>query len=293
MDNGVKQQLYLYEHILDALPWPISVTDTDMKLTFINQACLKTLGRKREDMLGKQCHERNGPLCRTKNCGVSLLRRGMNQALSERDGNSLQVDVSYLKDADGKNMGHLEVIQDVTAKAREEAYKNTWFERHKENLRRSAEGDMKLDLHIEPPDQYTKNANEMFVDINNDLKLVVESINALTRDADALSEAGTHGQLSTRVDVSKHKGEYRLVIEGVNKTLDAVGRHLRGYPISYYVHGQGPEDPVCQCCWGQSQEQDKERTDRTYMPQRLEVSSVRYRGMPLRHGDQGEENGHM
>jgi methyl-accepting chemotaxis protein len=54
------------------------------------------------------------------------------------------------------------------------------------------------------------------------LILLMESLGALVADAMMLAEAGVEGKLDKRADVSKHSGDYRKVIEGVNETLDAV-----------------------------------------------------------------------
>jgi methyl-accepting chemotaxis protein len=51
---------------------------------------------------------------------------------------------------------------------------------------------------------------------------MVEAVNALTQDAFMLSEAAIEGKLATRADASKHHGDYRKIIQGVNDTLDAV-----------------------------------------------------------------------
>jgi methyl-accepting chemotaxis protein len=48
------------------------------------------------------------------------------------------------------------------------------------------------------------------------------AMQSLITDTTRLSEAAIHGKLSTRVDTSKHQGEYRRIVEGVNHTLDAV-----------------------------------------------------------------------
>ena len=50
----------------------------------------------------------------------------------------------------------------------------------------------------------------------------IEAIKSLVKDANMLSKAAVEGRLSTRADVSKHNGEFAKVVEGVNKTLDAV-----------------------------------------------------------------------
>jgi methyl-accepting chemotaxis protein len=48
------------------------------------------------------------------------------------------------------------------------------------------------------------------------------AVNAMIADAIMLSQAAVEGKLATRADASKHQGDYRKVVEGVNKTLDAV-----------------------------------------------------------------------
>ena len=51
---------------------------------------------------------------------------------------------------------------------------------------------------------------------------MMEAIQQLVADADMLSKAAVQGRLATRADESRHQGEYRRVIAGVNATLDAV-----------------------------------------------------------------------
>ncbi len=51
---------------------------------------------------------------------------------------------------------------------------------------------------------------------------MMEAIDSLVHDAQALSAAAVKGDLSKRADVGKHRGEYRKVIQGVNDMLDAV-----------------------------------------------------------------------
>jgi methyl-accepting chemotaxis protein len=48
------------------------------------------------------------------------------------------------------------------------------------------------------------------------------AVNAMMADAMMLSQAAVEGKLATRADASKHQGDYRKVVEGVNATLDAV-----------------------------------------------------------------------
>ncbi len=45
---------------------------------------------------------------------------------------------------------------------------------------------------------------------------------ALITDSNMLATAAVEGNLSTRADVTKHQGDFRKIVEGVNNTLDAV-----------------------------------------------------------------------
>jgi methyl-accepting chemotaxis protein len=50
----------------------------------------------------------------------------------------------------------------------------------------------------------------------------IESLQALTADTTMLVEAATHENFAARADVSRHEGEYRLIIEGINKTVELI-----------------------------------------------------------------------
>jgi methyl-accepting chemotaxis protein len=58
--------------------------------------------------------------------------------------------------------------------------------------------------------------------INDNIERLRANLKALISDADMLVKAALSGSLSTRADATKHKGDYRKIVEGVNHTLDAV-----------------------------------------------------------------------
>jgi methyl-accepting chemotaxis protein len=59
------------------------------------------------------------------------------------------------------------------------------------------------------------------VNYATDVTLQKQALNAMLADAALLTQAALEGRLAMRTDASKHQGEYRKVIEGVNATLDA------------------------------------------------------------------------
>jgi methyl-accepting chemotaxis protein len=58
--------------------------------------------------------------------------------------------------------------------------------------------------------------------INDTIEEVRSKLKALIVDTDLLVQAAVKGQLATRADASKHDGDFRKIVEGVNATLEAV-----------------------------------------------------------------------
>ncbi|TAN48789.1 MAG: hypothetical protein EPN21_13980, partial [Methylococcaceae bacterium] len=72
------------------------------------------------------------------------------------------------------------------------------------------------------PAKITDTYNGDFNILKNNLNAAIDNVNALVADAGLLSKAAVEGKLATRADASKHQGDYRKIVEGVNQTLDAV-----------------------------------------------------------------------
>jgi methyl-accepting chemotaxis protein len=61
-----------------------------------------------------------------------------------------------------------------------------------------------------------------FALIRDNLNRCISAINLLVLDANGLAEAGASGRLSSRADVTRHRGDFRKIVEGFNATLDAL-----------------------------------------------------------------------
>ena len=76
-----------------------------------------------------------------------------------------------------------------------------------------SEGDFSEKLQPMPGKQVI--ANEMMDKLRDNLLRV-------TRDTNTLITAALEGDLSARADISRHAGEFKTIVEGINKTLDEV-----------------------------------------------------------------------
>jgi methyl-accepting chemotaxis protein len=72
------------------------------------------------------------------------------------------------------------------------------------------------------PAKITDNYSGDFNTLKNNLNQCIDAVNALVVDANMLSKAAVDGKLATRADASKHQGDFRKIVQGVNDTLDAV-----------------------------------------------------------------------
>ena len=77
-----------------------------------------------------------------------------------------------------------------------------------------AEGDMKVEFDNDTKDEVGE--------LNNSLATVVIAIKALILDVEMQTQDAIVGKLEARIDIAKHSGDYRKIVEGVNNTLDAV-----------------------------------------------------------------------
>lgn len=77
-----------------------------------------------------------------------------------------------------------------------------------------ANGDLSQDVKV--------TSNDEIGDVVHATNMMTQNIRALVDDANMLAKAAVEGKLATRADASKHQGDYRKIVQGVNETLDSV-----------------------------------------------------------------------
>ncbi|HNY12953.1 MAG TPA: MCP four helix bundle domain-containing protein, partial [Candidatus Wallbacteria bacterium] len=76
------------------------------------------------------------------------------------------------------------------------------------------------------PAKITDTYHGDFNEIKNNLNQCIDTVSTLVKDANMLAGAAVEGKLASRADASKHQGDFRKIVEGINQTLDAVIRPL-------------------------------------------------------------------
>ena len=223
----VVEKLNWYQAIIDAVPFPIHVIDSDMKWVFLNKAFEKLMVdqryvRDRKDAVGRPCSTAGANICNTEKCGIMQLKRGNGESFFDWCGMNCKQDTSNLVNIKGQHVGYVEVVQDLSATLSVRDYTVHEVKRLAANLGQLAEGNLNIELKTPEAGKYTGEAKAQFDTINESLSQLKSAVGDLITDATKLSNAAVEGKLATRADASKHKGDFRKIVQGVNDTLDAV-----------------------------------------------------------------------
>ncbi len=227
LDTVVDKAVW-YEAIIDAIPFPVHVTDMNMKWTYLNKAFEQVMIEQgvikdRDSSYGMDCYNANADICRTEGCGIrSLVDKGVGETFFEWAGKSNKQNTAYLRNRHGENVGFVEVVTDLTQIMRVSRYTESEVRRLEENLKLLAQGDLNFDLNVGEGDEYTKEVSDQFQAIGKSLADVKQAVGELISDASEMTEAAVSGNLQNRADLGKHGGEFAKIMSGFNLTLDAV-----------------------------------------------------------------------
>lgn len=217
-----------YEKIIDAVQFPIHVTDNNMKWTYMNKSFEQMLSKNgaikdRDSSYGMACCTANANICNTENCGIRQLREtGKAETYFDWFDQKCKQDTSAIKDEAGDTIGYVEVVSDLTSILKVNEYTKKGIEELSRVLDSIAEGNLDVKFEVQEADQYTQEMQGLFKKINVSLSRASDSIRVLVSETDKLIQAGINGELEVRGDTSKISGVYAQIVDGVNKTFDSI-----------------------------------------------------------------------
>jgi methyl-accepting chemotaxis protein len=259
-DSGKSTVVVDKAEVYDLIPGLVVVMDTNHTILDLNETAAETAGKPKEDCIGAKFWDLyDNPGCRAGTCAAAeAVRTGRlceGEALPVVQGKEVPVLVTATPrfDGHGRVVGVVELVFPAvgevglareTARLAAAAKEGRLSERINEgqfqgrHLERAKALNMMLDAVIGPlnvaakyveriskgdiPPKITDSYNGDFNEIKNNLNTCIEAVNALVADAKMLAQAAADGELATRADASKHQGDFRKVVDGVNNTLDTV-----------------------------------------------------------------------
>ncbi|PKM75611.1 MAG: methyl-accepting chemotaxis protein [Firmicutes bacterium HGW-Firmicutes-17] len=235
--DDINQTVKSLVGFIDVMPNPAMIIDNNFTIRYINDNAANVAGIKPAETIGKKCYDHfKTSDCQTDRCACAQAMCTGKIGRSETDAHPLKgvdLEIAYsgipIKDHNGKMIGVFECATDLTAikqaerlSAKISDYQKTETEKLVTCLTTLARGN--TDMHLEPAvhDADTREVAQIFKVIDDSMNLCAESIHTLVTEADRLTQAAMEGKLDVRADVSKHQGDFGKIMDGVNKTLDAM-----------------------------------------------------------------------
>lgn len=253
-ESYYKEKIYWFEGLLDAIPFPLSVTDMNMNWTFINKPVEGMLNIKREDVLGHQCSDWNANICKTENCGIARLRKNFLETFFDQGGGNFRVDTSYLYDTRGEKVGHVEVVQDISKLVSSQRYQGKAVDMMAGYLEKMAKGDLSFQVDDLPEaDQNSLEVKNNFEKINNSLiaakDLLSDAVTSVKQSAELVTDASEQlarasnqaGQATSQIattmqQIAKGTSQQSEAVARTAELLEEVNRTIRG--VADGVHNQ-------------------------------------------------------
>ncbi|MDD1701421.1 MAG: methyl-accepting chemotaxis protein [Methanoregula sp.] len=180
--TDVLNKTSFYESILDAVPYPIHVTDTKMKWTYMNRAFEKLLidnhvVKERSAAYGMPCSTANANICNTKDCGIHQLQTsGKNETYFDWLGAACKQTTSEVHDAKGKTIGYVETVQDLTDIVKPQKYLDHEITEMAKRYALMAEGDLTQRYELTKPDEHTKVVHEQLETLHISVRKIVSNL---------------------------------------------------------------------------------------------------------------------
>ena len=234
--DGVNRTIDALVGLLDAMPSPAFVVDREFGIRYINRAAAGLTGMPPQQLLGTRCYDLfKTPVCRTPDCATGRCmqenREVKGETVASPQAGRFEIDYAGvpIRDESGLVAAALEVITDQTAVKRaartaekQAAYQTAETERLAAAMTSLADGQLDFSLIVGTGDSDTSQLRTTFEALAAAVSQCRDAIRVLVTDAKTLSQAAVAGKLATRADATRHQGEYRNIVQGVNDTLDAV-----------------------------------------------------------------------
>ncbi len=218
-------KVYLFEEIIDAVPFPVSVTDMNRNWLFINKAVEDVIGYERADAIGKPCSNREANICNTESCGIECLERGIHETSFSEEGKHYRVNTEYIHNASGEKIGYIELMQDDTLIVEADKYQKEESERLVEKLNLLAQGQLNLDYSFGEGNEYTETEYQTFKALYESLEQATEGITAMVKDISNVLSEIAGGNLDLEI-TAEYRGDFLEIKDSMNHIIRSLSEIL-------------------------------------------------------------------
>jgi len=154
-----------------------------------------------------------------------MLKRGNLTSYFRQPGidKEFRVDAAYIVSDKGERIGHIEIVQDVTAENRKKDYQSAEVNRLTARLKALAEGDLTFETDVTEADQYCGEVRQNFVHINKSLEEAKKALNSITHLAREIAS----GNLMVSIQKRSEKDELMAALNTMVGRLTDIAKSVQ------------------------------------------------------------------
>jgi PAS domain S-box-containing protein len=226
---------------LNNVPAPVVVIDKEFKITFINEAGAKTIGKTVDACVGQKCYNLfDTPHCNTNECRCrqAMEKDGvfMGETIARGAGNIfIQYTAAPMKDKEGKIVGALEYVTNISAIKEQQKYLEENAKAISEVMAKFANGDLTINLEKEQEDEIgliIDNINLAVTKIREMVILIRDAAGNVASTREEISAAteqitkGAQSQASATDETGSTMEEMSVQIQNVAKNAEGLAGNV-------------------------------------------------------------------
>jgi PAS domain S-box-containing protein len=227
--NDMAEKINTQIQYLNNLPIPVLVMDTEYNITYVNAKGSTLLNKRREEIIGTKCYDnfKTGD-CNSENCACKNAMKSNDvfsrETIAKPHGKGVPILYSGapIKNREGKIIGALEAVTDLTSAKEQEEYLNRSTRKMLLEMDKLATGDLTAKLISE---RKGDTINELFSGFNNTVKNIREMImhvgEAISATASASNEISSSSEqmAAGAQEQSAQASEVATAIEQMTRTI--------------------------------------------------------------------------
>jgi methyl-accepting chemotaxis protein len=193
--NEMTEQLKIQLGYLDNLPTPIMIINNEFEISYMNKKGAEVIAKPKEALVGKKCYDQfKTTHCNTEKCACLQAMKNDATVVEETIArpNSKEIPIMYtgapVKNKDGKIIGALEYIADISDIKERENYLKTSTQNMLEAMHKFAGGDLTVQI---TPQNNNDDIGKLFNGFNNSISQINNVMNQVLEAVHATASAST------------------------------------------------------------------------------------------------------
>ncbi len=227
--NTMTDKISMQLQYLENLPSPVMIIDKDFNIQYMNKKGAEIAEKPQKDLIGLKCFEQFKTRdCNTENCALreAMIKDGIVSRETIAKPNGREVPILYtgspVKDRNGKVIGALESITDITDVKEIQNYLNRSTKKMMIAMQQFANGNLNVNIKPEKDDddigQLFKSFNKAVENLRNMLLNVTSAVN---KTASAVSEisSSTEEMAAGSAEQTQQATEIATSVEEMTRTI--------------------------------------------------------------------------